>query len=122
MTLSELGRRLGVSFQQIQKYERGDNRVGAGRLAEIARIFGVPLLGLFEDEENRTRRSRAHSEPAPWARELLAEPRALRLLEAFGRIASKGLRLAIVRLVEAVGEPNARRRARDSAHGARARH
>jgi transcriptional regulator with XRE-family HTH domain len=48
MTQSELGRLIGVSFQQVQKYETGSNRVGAGRLQRIAEIFEVPLAALFD--------------------------------------------------------------------------
>lgn len=47
MTQTELAHRLGISFQQVQKYESGTNRVGAGRLFEIARAFGVPIQEFF---------------------------------------------------------------------------
>jgi len=47
MTQTELAKRLGISFQQVQKYESGTNRVGAGRLFEIARAFGVPIQEFF---------------------------------------------------------------------------
>lgn len=49
MSQSELGRKIGVSFQQVQKYEKGTNRVGAGRLPQIAEILGVPVGALFKD-------------------------------------------------------------------------
>jgi transcriptional regulator with XRE-family HTH domain len=45
----ELGRKLGVSFQQIQKYEKGSNRMGASRLVQVADALGAPLESLFED-------------------------------------------------------------------------
>ena len=48
MSQSDLARRLGVSFQQIQKYEKGMNRVGAGRLPQIAEIFEIPISALFD--------------------------------------------------------------------------
>src|SRR5580704_10142441 len=48
MSQSDLARKLGVSFQQIQKYEKGMNRVGAGRLPQIAKIFDVPIGTLFD--------------------------------------------------------------------------
>ena len=48
MTQTELGTAIGVTFQQIQKYERGVNRVGAGRLQQIARSLGIPVAWFFE--------------------------------------------------------------------------
>lgn len=48
MSQSDLGDRLGITFQQIQKYERGTNRIGSSRLAQIAEVFGVPVATLFD--------------------------------------------------------------------------
>lgn len=48
MTLQGLADRLGIAYQQVQKYETGVNRVGAGRLMEIAEILGVPVANFFE--------------------------------------------------------------------------
>ncbi|RVU19162.1 XRE family transcriptional regulator [Methylobacterium oryzihabitans] len=47
MSQTGLGEALGVSFQQIQKYERGINRIGAGRLDRIAEVLGIPISDLF---------------------------------------------------------------------------
>lgn len=52
LTLQELGARLGMSHQQIQKYETGNNRVSAGVLYRLARAFCVPIESLFEGEED----------------------------------------------------------------------
>ena len=49
MSQSELGEKLGVTFQQVQKYEKGTNRVGASRLQNIASILNVPVSFFFED-------------------------------------------------------------------------
>jgi transcriptional regulator with XRE-family HTH domain len=48
MSQAQLGKKLGVSFQQIQKYERGQNRVSAARLFEICKALNVPLSSMFE--------------------------------------------------------------------------
>ncbi len=48
MTLQGLADRLGIAYQQVQKYETGVNRVGAGRLMEIAEILNVPVASFFE--------------------------------------------------------------------------
>jgi transcriptional regulator with XRE-family HTH domain len=47
MSQNDVGERLGITFQQIQKYENGANRIGAGRLQRIAEIFEVPVAALF---------------------------------------------------------------------------
>ena len=47
MSQGDLGERLGITFQQVQKYEKGTNRIGAGRLQHIAEIFEVPVATLF---------------------------------------------------------------------------
>lgn len=49
MSQKDLGAKVGLTFQQIQKYERGANRIGSGRLYEFSRILGVPISYFFED-------------------------------------------------------------------------
>jgi transcriptional regulator with XRE-family HTH domain len=50
LTLSELGEALGISHQQLQKYETGTNRLSAGMLAAVARVLRVPIQSLFDEE------------------------------------------------------------------------
>lgn len=52
LSQTALGNAVGVTFQQVQKYEKGQNRVGAGRLREIARLLEVPVSAFFEDSAN----------------------------------------------------------------------
>ncbi|MCE4223953.1 helix-turn-helix transcriptional regulator [Methylobacterium sp. C25] len=52
LSQTALGTAVGVTFQQVQKYEKGQNRVGAGRLREIARLLEVPVSAFFEDEDS----------------------------------------------------------------------
>lgn len=54
MTQVDLGEALGVTFQQIQKYEKGTNRISASRLAQAAKVFGVPVSNFFPDRTNET--------------------------------------------------------------------
>ncbi len=49
MTLEQLGEAMGLTFQQVQKYERGSNRIGAGRLFDLARVLDVPVEFFFDD-------------------------------------------------------------------------
>lgn len=54
LSQTALGLAVGVTFQQVQKYEKGQNRVGAGRLREIARLLEVPVSTFFEDSDGPT--------------------------------------------------------------------
>jgi transcriptional regulator with XRE-family HTH domain len=105
LSQTELGQQIGVTFQQVQKYENGGNRVGAGRLSDIARVLGVPLATLFEGSSMAGRPDFSSSGHA-----LLAQPHAFRLTKAFHEIAATKARLAIVHLIEAIGAAPARRR------------
>jgi transcriptional regulator with XRE-family HTH domain len=95
MSQNDLGQRLGITFQQVQKYENGANRIGAGRLQRIAEIFEVPVAALFG--ANR-REGRAGVDPF----EGLRTPGAVQLLEAYGRIADRTIRRAFLRFAEQV--------------------
>jgi len=99
LTQTELGKHLGVTFQQIQKYENGANRVGAARLTQIAGALDVPLTTLFDG-------SRTAGRPGPdlSGRELLAHPHALRLVQAFHRIPDNRTRMSVLRLIDRIGE------------------
>jgi len=98
LSQTELGARIGLTFQQIQKYEKGANRCGAARLTQIADALGVPLMTLFD---GRPSNARADDDLVPGA--LLAHPHSLRLVQAFDRIADKQRQIALLDLIEAVG-------------------
>ena len=91
-----LGRRLGVSFQQIQKYENGTNRVGAGRLAQIAVGLDVPMEALLQGVKTIKRKARPDDDPLA----LLSSSQAMRLARAFSKIADGRIRIALVGLAE----------------------
>jgi transcriptional regulator with XRE-family HTH domain len=98
---TELAEQLGVTFQQVQKYEKGVNRVGAGRLTKIANALGVPisrLLGI--DEESEVTRKGPSGGASPLT--LLTIPGALRLLRSYGKIDDGKLRRSIVAHVERI--------------------
>jgi transcriptional regulator with XRE-family HTH domain len=101
-----LGKRVGLTFQQVQKYETGTNRIGAGRLVRIAKVLEVPVTALFEGVDGS-----ANSRAASRLR-LLDDARAFRLAEAFAAIRRATLRLSIVDIVERVAAADARRRRR----------
>ena len=101
LSQAELAKRLGITFQQVQKYEVGANRMSTGRLAKAAVVLGVPLATLFHGADAE--------EPA---HALLADNRAFRLAQAFAGIQNTTLRLRLVALVEnlAAAAPAKRRR------------
>jgi len=89
---SELAERIGISFQQVQKYERGTNRVSASTLLAIARALECPptsLLGVDQTDAAETE-----------LLTLLAENGAPELLRAFGRIAERETRQALIAIAE----------------------
>jgi transcriptional regulator with XRE-family HTH domain len=96
MSQTELGNRIGVTFQQVQKYEKGVNRVGAGRLTEIAAILNVPVTVFFDGAAEPT--VGKHESLT----ELLTRPHSLKLLQAYSAIDNDKVRLSILHLVEAI--------------------
>jgi transcriptional regulator with XRE-family HTH domain len=100
MSQGDLARRLGVSFQQIQKYEKGMNRVGAGRLPQIAKIFDIPVGALFDANADTSSGERAGSAPV----KLIPDRNTLKLLTAFGAIAHREIRHSLVDLVDAIAK------------------
>jgi transcriptional regulator with XRE-family HTH domain len=94
MSQGELAGRLGVTPQQVQKYERGANRVTAGRLLRLAGIFEVPLMTLFDGIDGLP--AGPGWSPLP----LIADRRALRLAQAYAQLSEGRLRSAIVGLLE----------------------
>jgi transcriptional regulator with XRE-family HTH domain len=96
MSQNDLARRLGVSFQQVQKYEKGMNRVGAGRLPRIAEIFDIPIGALFDPNADTAPGESARAAPS----KLIADRNTLKLLTAFGSIANRGIRHRLVDLVD----------------------
>jgi transcriptional regulator with XRE-family HTH domain len=95
LSQSDLAEKIGVAFQQVQKYESGANRVGASRLSRIAAALGISIGELFEPSPHKSPGSKS-----PF--HLLAEPDALRVLKAFARTKDPRVRRAIARLVESV--------------------
>ena len=97
LSQTELAERIGVTFQQVQKYEKGMNRVGAGRLTQIARVLNVPV-GSFFDGREAIEQVELQGMDAPLA--AMAQPYAYRLLRAYATISDPDLRESIVEFVE----------------------
>ena len=97
LTQTDLAKRIGVTFQQVQKYEEGRNRVGGSRLFKIADALELPLNTFFEG----CNISHQRVEDSPLLLlALLAEPHAVRILKAFCQIDDMETRSALVDVVE----------------------
>ena len=104
LSQEKLGDALGLTFQQVQKYEKGTNRIGASRLQQIAHILQVPVAFFFEDAPREHERL-DQLRDAPSANslsEFLASSEGLSLTRAFMRIQEPKLRRRIVDLVAAI--------------------
>jgi transcriptional regulator with XRE-family HTH domain len=104
MSQEKRGEALGLTFQQIQKYEKGTNRVGASRIQQISEILQVPVSFLFEGGPTSTTGGDGFSEgtsPA-YVSDFLATSEGLALTRAFTRITDSKLRRSIVDLVEQI--------------------
>lgn len=109
MSQERLGELLGVTFQQIQKYEKGANRIGASRLYEISRILDVPVQYFFDDlpEEGGRPIARPHgfSDAAgePFVMDFVSSTEGLQLNRAFFGIREPKLRRRVLDLVRELG-------------------
>ena len=106
MSQEMLAKHLGMSFQQVQKYEKGINRISASRLRHLGQIFDVPVNFFFEGAPRLAAPARKNV-AALWADDVSdfvvgAEGRAL--AEAFLRIRDATVRRSVVRMVEALAE------------------
>jgi transcriptional regulator with XRE-family HTH domain len=106
MSQQKLGDALGLTFQQVQKYEQGTNRIGAGRLQHIANILQVPVEFFFEGAANAPDTAAhdvtSNARSPAYVNEFLASSDGLRLAKAFVQIDSSRLRRAIVGLVQEI--------------------
>lgn len=108
MSQEKLGEQLGITFQQIQKYEKGANRIGASRLQQIARIFNVPVGYFFENAPGAA----DHEPPTGMAEDgtpsysamdnFLSTSEGIQLNSAFMRIKDPLLRRRLIDLVRSM--------------------
>jgi transcriptional regulator with XRE-family HTH domain len=104
MSQTKLGDGLGITFQQVQKYENGANRIGASRLQHISDILQVPVPFFFEGAPDLPGQPTGFGgAPSPaYVSEFLATNDGLTLTKAFMRISEQKLRRRIVNLVEEI--------------------
>ena len=105
MSQEKLGESLGITFQQIQKYEKGTNRVGASRLQAIASILSVPVSFFFEDapgQDGGPAAGFAEDTATSYVVDFLNSAEGIQLNRAFARIADVRVRRKIIDLVKAL--------------------
>jgi transcriptional regulator with XRE-family HTH domain len=108
MSQDKLGENLGVTFQQVQKYERGSNRVSASRLWSMADVLDVPVQYFFE---GLTLRSEAggfgENDQTPLVYDFINSPDGVQLAAAFSRITDPKVRRQVLQLVRALSGESA---------------
>lgn len=108
MSQDKLGDALGLTFQQIQKYEKGVNRIGASRIFQIAKILGVPIQFLFDDYDADRGVSygfaEGESEDGAAILELLNSPEGGQLCKYFADIKDPKVRRKVLDLVRTLAE------------------
>ena len=102
MSQERLGDLLGLTFQQVQKYEKGVNRIGAGRLFEVSRILNVPIDFFYEGVN--TQPGAGEPEGAPPVMEFVSSGEGLQLSLAFMKIKDPKVRKRVLDLVKSLAE------------------
>lgn len=117
MSQEKLGEAIGLTFQQVQKYERGANRVGSSRLFDLARVLDVPVSYFFEEMSAGTAskspsrlRGLAEPKPEPFEPDPLAKRETLELVRAYYRITDPAVRKRVFELTKALGRTVRKRR------------
>jgi transcriptional regulator with XRE-family HTH domain len=109
MSQERLGDLLGLTFQQVQKYEKGVNRIGAGRLFEMARILNVPVDFFYEGvNAHAGQPGAAEGEGAP-VMEFVSSGEGLQLSLAFMKIKDAKVRKRVLDLVKSLAEEEAQK-------------
>ena len=117
MSQERLGEALGLTFQQVQKYERGVNRVGASRLFDLSRVLDVPISFFFDDMPDSltstfgmqsARRATGFSETSDsFTDDTLNRRETLELVRAYYRITDPAIRKRVFELIKSMGPADA---------------
>src|SRR6202142_3026408 len=98
MSQEKLGDALGITFQQVQKYEKGTNRIGASRLQHVSGILQVPIAYFFEGTPGQMK-AKGNAPSSTYVSDFIATTDGLTLAKAFTQIKSVNVRHQIVKLV-----------------------
>jgi transcriptional regulator with XRE-family HTH domain len=105
MSQDKLGEALGITFQQVQKYEKGTNRIGASRLQQISSVLGVPVAFFFNGAPHVSSHGVVASEVAPnYMADFLSTSEGVQLTNAFMRVTDPRVRRRFISLVKAMAD------------------
>lgn len=106
MSQEKLGDSLGLTFQQVQKYEKGANRIGASRLYQIARILGVPIEFFYDGvaADGQGAEGFAEADAGHFEIDMLSTSEGIQLNSAFFSIRDPKVRKKVLELVKALGD------------------
>lgn len=105
MSQEKLGESLGITFQQVQKYEKGTNRVGASRLQNISAILNVPVSFFFEDAPgDKVPAGGMEESSATYVVNFLSSSEGLQLNRSFVKISDPKVRRRIIELVKSLAD------------------
>jgi transcriptional regulator with XRE-family HTH domain len=107
MSQEKLGEKLGITFQQVQKYEKGTNRIGASRLFRIAQVLNVPVAYFYEemtDGSEAPAAGFAESKPGSYVVDFISSTEGLQLNKGFMKIRDPRVRRKVVELVRALAD------------------
>ena len=102
---SDIGKALGVTFQQIQKYENGANRIGASNLYKLSQALNVDVSHFFEDLPSDAKLRELSDQPAAeYDHDPMVQPESIKLVHNYFRIASPSVRNRLFQLVKSIAE------------------
>jgi transcriptional regulator with XRE-family HTH domain len=110
MSQERLGSLLGLTFQQVQKYEKGVNRIGAGRLFEVSRILNVPVDFFYEGVNTVSSQPGASEPESAPVMEFVSSGEGLQLSLAFMKIRDAKVRKRVLDLVKSLAEEEAEKK------------
>lgn len=126
LSQEKLGEALGLTFQQVQKYERGQNRIAASRLFDVSRILNVPVAYFFEGYESQAYREAGETEALRFAdsevqaayepqnSDLMTKKETLDLVRAYYKIEEPDIRRKVLELVKSMAPQNSEKPPRKS--------
>lgn len=104
LSQDKLGEELGVTFQQVQKYERGANRIGASRLFQMARVLDVPVGFFFDGMEQKAVEGFAEGDQTPLVNNFINSPEGVALAASFSKIKDPKVRRRVLDLVKSLSD------------------
>ena len=107
MSQTILGDALGLTFQQVQKYEKGANRIGASRLYDLSKILDVPISYFYEDmpdELGESKPTAKRASPKDSQGDIMNKRETLELVRGYYKIEDAGIRNRVRELLRAMGE------------------